>query len=80
MIRAKFVVTENIENEGFAGSKVLLEPRYDQNIPEDQSYATATPMGRIELSVNNPAVEAQYVVGQAFYVDFTPVPLVDMDK
>jgi hypothetical protein len=40
---------------------------------EDNSYASATPSGKIELQISNPAVRGQIKPGQKYYVDFTPI-------
>jgi hypothetical protein len=44
---------------------------YDQYVPEDQRYATATPSASMTITVDNPA--AQFEVGQHYYLDFTPI-------
>lgn len=44
---------------------------YDPDMPEDQRYADATPSGQLTIRVDNPAVE--FVPGQYYYLDFTPV-------
>lgn len=41
---------------------------------EDNSYAAATPSGRLELQVSNPEVRGLFKPGQKFYVDLTEVP------
>lgn len=41
---------------------------------EDNTYASATPSGSIELCVNNKAAQGKLRPGQKFYVDFIPVP------
>jgi hypothetical protein len=38
---------------------------------EDNSYASATPSGKIELCISNRAVMGKLKPGQKFYVDFT---------
>jgi hypothetical protein len=43
---------------------------YDESVPEDQRYAQATPIGNIEMRVDNPAVS--FEPGKAYYLDFTP--------
>lgn len=40
---------------------------------EDNSYASATPSGKIELNITNPAVMGQLKAGTKYYVDFTPI-------
>lgn len=77
-VRAKFAVTEvqtRVWGPGPGGktSKVILEPRYDDAIPEDQRFQQATPSGRIEMQIDNPAAVEQLVPGKQFYVDFTPI-------
>lgn len=38
---------------------------------EDNTYATFTPSGTIELTITNPALHGKFKAGQKFYVDFT---------
>lgn len=38
---------------------------------EDNSYARATPAGKLELSIDNPALKGVIKPGQSFYVDLT---------
>lgn len=66
-IRAKFEVI-SVENE-----TVTLEPRYDETIPEDRRFNEATPWGRLEMFVNNPAALEQLQPGRVFYLDLVPV-------
>lgn len=76
MVRAKFQVTAVITTEmspTYSQKKIVLEPRYDQKIAEDVSFALATPTGRLEMQIDNPAAIAAMPVGTVFYVDFTPV-------
>lgn len=77
-VRAKFTVTQIVETR--YGSQpeavyktVVLEPRYDQSIPEDVRFLVATPLGRMEMRIDNPAALAQFIPGKAFYVDFTVI-------
>jgi hypothetical protein len=77
-VRAKFTVTQIIETRfgpqpEAAYKTVVLEPRYDQTIPEDVRFLLATPSGRMEMRIDNPSALAQFVVGSSFYADFTPV-------
>lgn len=73
-VRGKFMVTEITEMSWSATArKVVLTPQYDTTIPEDQRYAKATPSGRIEMQIDNPSALAALLMGQQFYVDFTPV-------
>ena len=75
-IRAKFKVTEIIEktfNPDYSQKTIVLTPQYDQKIAEDVSFQKATPTGRMEMQIDNPAALAAMPVGTVFYVDFTPV-------
>jgi len=72
MIRAKMEVTE-LRDYGHSARTVVLSARYDTSIPEDQRFAEATPNGRIEMYVDNPAALEQLIIGRVFYLDFTPL-------
>jgi hypothetical protein len=41
---------------------------------EDVGFQKATPTGMAEFVIDNPKAVDQLVIGQAYYVDFTPVP------
>lgn len=78
MFRAKVFVQE-LKSFGYHGKKldgiwVSMVPVMASEIPEDQRFNQATPAGKIELQINNPAVVAQLEAGKEFYVDFTEVP------
>lgn len=40
---------------------------------EDNTYASATPAGKIELTITNKEVMGQLRPGQKYYVDFIPI-------
>lgn len=78
VVRAKFTVMQIVETRfgpapEAAYKTVILEPRYDQTIPEDVRFLIATPSGRMEMRIDNPPALAQFVPGKSFYVDFTLV-------
>ena len=75
-VRAKFKVTQIIEthlSKDYSQKKIVLEPQYDQKLAEDVSFQKATPSGRMEMQIDNPTAIERMPLGQAFYVDFTPV-------
>lgn len=73
MVRGKFMVTEVTEMHWSKDArKVVMTPQYDNSIEEDRRYAKATPTGRIEIQIDNPAALAALPIGKQFYVDFTP--------
>lgn len=41
---------------------------------EDNSFASATPSGKMELSIDNKAVHGFFKPGKSYYVDITEVP------
>ncbi len=81
-VRAKFMVTEVTENylrdgngdvRKYGATKIVLIPQYDSSIEEDRRFAAATPSGRIELYIDNPAALEYLKPGHEFYADFTEV-------
>ena len=77
-VRAKFTVSQIIETKygpqpEASYKTVILEPRYDQTIPEDVRFLLATPSGRMEMRIDNPKALEQFIPGKSFYVDFTEV-------
>lgn len=73
MVRAKFTLTE-IHNFSWSDNSknFVFTPQYDPSIPEDVRFAKASPTGKFEMRVDNPAAIEQLKLGQAYYVDFTP--------
>lgn len=71
-VRAKLEMTER-HDKGYTNI-LLFETRYDDSIPEDVRFETATPTGKFEMQCNNPKALAQFEVGKSYYVDFNPVP------
>jgi hypothetical protein len=73
-LRAKFVVTEKREHHWNRNQRtVILTPHYDQSIPEDRRFLQATPSGRFEMQIDNPAALEALEMGKAFYLDLIPV-------
>jgi hypothetical protein len=73
-VRAKFKVVSK-EPSGGPGAEgcetVKLEP-VTSGSAENESFYKWTPGGSISLSTVNVAAAQQFVVGQEYYVDFTP--------
>jgi len=65
MVRAKFTVMSIKDN------RLIMECLYSPEVPEDQAFCTATPWGKIEMSIDNPKALEQFEVGKAYYADFT---------
>jgi len=71
--RAKFrCATEKRYSKKADGQRIYeFHAVYDDGTPENERYAKYTPSGRIEITVDNPAVE--FELGRDYYLDFTPV-------
>lgn len=70
-VRALFQLV-SIE-QSYYGTKVLkFDARYDTRIEEHARFAKATPSGKLEMQVDNPAAAEQFKIGEFYYLDFTP--------
>ena len=73
MIRGKMVV-RSVEDFGTGtGKNIKMNCRYDESIPEDQRFFSATPSGHLEMYVDNSSRTGNNETRRSFYVDFTPV-------
>jgi hypothetical protein len=72
-IRCKMTL-ENVFANAYGGSKAIFRCTYDQKVAEDVSFQKATPSGFAEFQVDNPKAVEQMIIGQAYYVEFIPVP------
>lgn len=78
-VRAKMNLTSITEEkygpqDGNSMKYLNFSCQYDTTIPEDQRFQKATPNGSAKFQVDNPDALAQFIPGQSYYVDFTPVP------
>ena len=76
-VRAKFAVqsittTKAWNSPGLMGT-VRLSP-VTSGSEENKKFYEATPGGVIELGTVNEEALKQFVIGDEFYVDFTPAP------
>jgi hypothetical protein len=46
---------------------------------EDNSFASATPNARVEMSIDNPTAFGAFETGRQYYVEFSPVPSAPAD-
>jgi hypothetical protein len=78
MIRAKFNVISVVDQGTAPNPKnaeiVTLLPVYSPD-PESENHAfwTATPQGRVEMTINNQDAWGKFKQGSQYFVDFTPV-------
>lgn len=77
-VRAKFFVSE-IKNAATPGSEryatVILSPVFGTygDGKDNETWSKYTPSGKIEMAITNPAAIDAFALGEAYYVDFTPV-------
>lgn len=74
MVRAKFRLSE-VHNLSWSqtAQRFVFEAQYDTAIPEDQRFSKATPTCRFEMTVDNPAAQQQFKLGESYYFDVSPV-------
>ncbi|AID18334.1 hypothetical protein PPF1_21 [Rhizobium phage vB_RleM_PPF1] len=74
-VRAKFRcfgITHQPSNDpSVVYAKVELMPVYEQEGANKQ-WSKATPSGKIEMFITNPAAVEWFEQGKQYYVDFTP--------
>jgi hypothetical protein len=64
---------ENVFALAYGGAKAIFRCAHDPKlIEEDREFSKATPNGMAEFQVNNPKAAEQLVIGEFYYVDFTP--------
>lgn len=73
-VRAKFrcanrTTTQYGPTEQHAYVEFEFQALYDDSVPEDRRYAKATPIGKLTIRVDNPAVS--FEPGKAYYLDIT---------
>lgn len=73
IVRAKFklskIVTEKYAPGFQEQATLVFEAQYDDTIEEDRRFAKATPTGRFEMRVDNPAALAFFELGKTYYFD-----------
>ena len=52
--------------------QVEFVTEYDGQIPEDQKFSRATPIGEMKIDIENPELRGGYQPGQFVYIDITP--------
>lgn len=73
VVRAKFRVTsiKRVSHNPDACA-VEMTPVSADEVEENQRFHKYTPSGKLEMFIDNPAAAEKLVLGQAYYVDFTP--------
>ena len=76
-VRAKCRVTGRHEYTGLDGKgvtqvEVTLQPVYDDGA--NGEWSKYTPSGELRLTITNPDAYNQFVLGKAYFVDFSEAP------
>lgn len=69
-VRAKFKLSSIIIYP--TGKTLQFEAVHDTSTEENRRFTTATPHGRLEISVDNPTAAEQFEIDKHYYVDFSP--------
>jgi hypothetical protein len=71
-VTAKFVVSVRTQRYNEEGPvEVVLTPNYGTaENPKNAEWAKATPSGKIEMTIDNPAASEQFELGREFTVTF----------
>jgi hypothetical protein len=70
--RAKFCLTEIKQSSSNPAARTLVfEPRYTNTVEEDKRFSKYTPSGKLEMMVDNGTVINRFILGKAYYLDFT---------
>lgn len=70
--RAKMTLSA-VVGQTYGGVRAIFHCTYDQTIPEDKSFHTATPSGMAEFTINNPKAIEQLIIGKSYYFDISSV-------
>lgn len=72
-VRCKFQLSEIREHAYSKAKTFVFTPNYDNTIEEDRRFYTASPSGRFEILVDNPAVFEKWKIGSYYYFDAIPI-------
>jgi hypothetical protein len=61
----------SVKDFGFETKEVEFMADYDKTIPEDITFNTATPSGKLIVSIKNPNVV--FIPQKSYYIDITSI-------
>lgn len=70
-MRARFSVQQVTDN-GYSDIVTMGAVYCGDKNSEDNTFAKATPNGKLEITIDNPELRGKIKPGQKFYLDFTP--------
>lgn len=79
-VRCKMYVSEK-RNSQYPGSKPTTVVKLSAvSGDENKTWSKYTPSGSVELHINNPDAYDAFVLGEAYFVDFTIAPAKEADE
>jgi hypothetical protein len=75
--RFQMSVRAKLRVDSIEGNKLVMTTVYEPDAAKDienARFTKATPWGRVEMGIDNPAALAQFKVGSYYYADFNEVP------
>ena len=73
MVRGKFRLESETKHASYPGVELKFRAVTNDETAENKRFHQYTPAGEITMTVDNPAAQQQFEVGQEYYVDFSPV-------
>lgn len=70
-MRAKFHAESVTKHSGGVTSALLMPVRKGPSDSENTQFWQATPIGKLEITITNPAVQEFFEAGKEYYLDFT---------
>lgn len=74
-VRAKFRCLEikhaYSQSPDYVAATIVLSPVWEQD-GVNRAWSKATPSGKLEMTVTNPAAVEQFELGREYFLDFTP--------
>lgn len=78
-VRAKFKCI-NIDAQFHGTENVTFEPRYeDGDEAVNKAWSEATPTGKLEMTITNPALLGHYQAGKQYFIDIELAPEAEQD-
>jgi hypothetical protein len=71
--RCKFRLDSMTHHANYTGKTLVFSAVSEatKTIPEDQAFTKYTPTGKLEVTIDNPAVSPMLKVGGFYYLDLT---------
>lgn len=74
-VRAKFrcleIKHQFTSSPGYSAATIVMSPVWEED-GVNREWSKATPSGRLEMMITNPAAVESFELGREYFVDFTP--------